>query len=87
MHTVHDAFATTAARTPGADFLFTEAVTAAAYGIATGAIAWGAAAAEVEVEKNKAITANLGTVEQDVGMVQTGNREILQGADVILRNV
>lgn len=48
MHTVHDAFATTAARTPGADFLFTEAVTAAAYGIAPGAIAWGAAAAEVE---------------------------------------
>ncbi|MFZ3120833.1 MAG: AMP-binding protein, partial [Variovorax sp.] len=48
MHTVHDAFATTAARTPGADFLFTEAVTAAAYGIAPGPIAWGAAAAEVE---------------------------------------
>lgn len=48
MHTVHDAFATTAARTPEADFLFTEAVTAAAYGIAPGAIAWGAAAAEVE---------------------------------------
>ncbi|MFL5255338.1 MAG: methyl-accepting chemotaxis protein [Rhodopila sp.] len=46
-----------------------------------------AAAAEVEVEKNKAISTNLGTVEQDVGMVQTGNREILQGADLILRNV
>jgi acyl-CoA synthetase (AMP-forming)/AMP-acid ligase II len=48
MQTVHDAFTTTAARTPAADFLFTEPVTAAAYGIAPGALAWGEAAAKVE---------------------------------------
>ena len=48
MQTVHDAFTTTAARTPTADFLFTEPVTAAAYDIAPGALAWGAAATEVE---------------------------------------
>ena len=46
--TVHDAFTATAARTPGAEFLFTESVTAGAYGIAAGAIPWGAAALEVE---------------------------------------
>lgn len=49
MHTtVHQCFAATAARTPDAEFLFTESVTAAAYGIAPGAIHWGEAAAEVE---------------------------------------
>jgi acyl-CoA synthetase (AMP-forming)/AMP-acid ligase II len=48
MQTVHDAFTITAARTPAADFLFTEPVTAAAYGIAPGALAWGEAATEVE---------------------------------------
>jgi len=49
MHaTVHDVFSATAARTPEAEFLFTESVTAAAYGIASGAIRWGEAAAEVE---------------------------------------
>lgn len=49
MHTtVHQCFAATAARAPDADFLFTESVTAAAYGIAPGAICWGEAAAEVE---------------------------------------
>jgi acyl-CoA synthetase (AMP-forming)/AMP-acid ligase II len=47
-HTVHDAFAATAARTPDAEFLFTESVTAEAYGIAPGPIRWGEAAAEVE---------------------------------------
>ncbi|MGJ7507915.1 AMP-binding protein [Variovorax sp. GT1P44] len=45
---VHDAFTASARRTPGAEFLFTESVTAAAYGIEPGAIAWGEAAAEVE---------------------------------------
>ena len=45
--TVHDVFSATAARTPGAEFLFTESVTAAAYGIAAGAIRWSDAAAEV----------------------------------------
>ncbi|MEJ8856565.1 AMP-binding protein [Variovorax robiniae] len=49
MHTtVYDVFRATAARTPDADFLFTESVTAAAYGIDAGAIRWGTAAAEVE---------------------------------------
>ncbi|RST50614.1 AMP-binding protein [Variovorax sp. MHTC-1] len=49
MHaTVHDLFTATAARTPAAEFLFTESVTARAYGIAAGAIRWGEAAAEVE---------------------------------------
>ncbi|HYP83798.1 AMP-binding protein [Variovorax sp.] len=48
MHaTVHDVFAATAARTPQADFLYTEPVTAQTYGIAAGALAWGTAAAEV----------------------------------------
>ena len=49
MHrTVHDVFSATAARTPQADFLFTESVTARAYGIEPGALCWGEAAAEVE---------------------------------------
>lgn len=49
MHaTVHDVFRATAARTPGAEFLFTESVTAAAYGIKAGPIRWGEAAVEVE---------------------------------------
>jgi acyl-CoA synthetase (AMP-forming)/AMP-acid ligase II len=49
MHTtVHQCFAATAARTPDAEFLFTESVTAEAYGIAPGALRWGEAAAEVE---------------------------------------
>jgi acyl-CoA synthetase (AMP-forming)/AMP-acid ligase II len=45
--TVFDAFAASAARTPGAPFLHTEAVTARAYGIAAGDTGWAAAAAEV----------------------------------------
>ncbi|MBS0339880.1 MAG: AMP-binding protein [Proteobacteria bacterium] len=46
--TVHQVFAATAARTPSAEFLFTESVTAKAYGIAAGPLHWGTAAAEVE---------------------------------------
>ena len=45
--TVHSAFAATAARTPQADFLFTESVTAAAYGIDPGPVSWGEAARRV----------------------------------------
>ena len=45
--TVHDVFSATAARTPGAEFLFTESVTASAYYIEAGAIRWSDAAAEV----------------------------------------
>ena len=46
--TVHDAFAATAMRTPRADFLCVEPVTAAVYGIAAGTLSWSLAAAEVE---------------------------------------
>lgn len=46
--TVHGVFEATAARTPQAEFLFTESVTAAAYGIAPGAIRWGDAAEQIE---------------------------------------
>lgn len=49
MHaTVHGAFSASARRTPRGEFLFTESVTAEAYGIAPGPILWGAAAAEVD---------------------------------------
>jgi methyl-accepting chemotaxis protein len=46
-----------------------------------------AGASEVEVQKNKAITSNLVTVEQDMALVLNGNEEILKGADVILTSV
>jgi methyl-accepting chemotaxis protein len=46
-----------------------------------------AAAAEIEVQKNKAITSNLAMVEQDMAIVLTGNEEILKGADIILTAV
>ncbi|MDQ8017976.1 MAG: AMP-binding protein [Bordetella sp.] len=46
--TIHDAFTASAARTPRADFLYTEAVTAGVYGIPAGATPWADAAAEVE---------------------------------------
>lgn len=46
--TVFAAFAASAARAPGAQFLCTEAVTAQAYGIPAEVIRWGEAAAEVE---------------------------------------
>lgn len=48
MNTVHQRFVATAAQAPQADFLFVDAVTAEAYGIAGGAISWAQAAAEVE---------------------------------------
>ncbi|SEA37226.1 AMP-binding protein [Variovorax sp. YR216] len=47
-HTVHDAFSASARRTPRAEFLFTESVTAQAYDIAPGAILWSEAAAQVD---------------------------------------
>ena len=46
--TVHDAFASTATRTPQADFLCVEPVTAAAYGIDAGTLSWSQAAVDVE---------------------------------------
>ena len=48
MSTVHALFTATAARTPQADFLFTDAVTASVYGIEPGPISWARAAARVE---------------------------------------
>jgi acyl-CoA synthetase (AMP-forming)/AMP-acid ligase II len=48
VNTVHDCFASSAARTPQADFLFTEAVTARSYGIAPAVLSWGDAAGQVE---------------------------------------
>lgn len=45
---VYDAFAATCARTPGADFLVTEAVTAKTYGIPQGVVTWREAGAVVE---------------------------------------
>jgi acyl-CoA synthetase (AMP-forming)/AMP-acid ligase II len=46
--TVHALFARTAARTPDADFLCTDAVTAQAYGIDAGALSWADAVARVQ---------------------------------------
>ena len=48
MQTVHAAFTATAERTPGAEFLCVEAMTAQTYGIAEGSIRWAEAAAKVE---------------------------------------
>ncbi len=60
MQTVHAAFADTAARTPRADFLFTESVTARHYGIAAGATSWGDAAAQVEALRRRYAAAGYG---------------------------
>jgi len=60
MQTVHAAFADTAARTPRADFLFTESVTARHYGITAGAISWGDAAAQVEALRRRYAAAGYG---------------------------
>jgi methyl-accepting chemotaxis protein len=46
-----------------------------------------ASATEAEVQKNKVITTNLATVEQDMALVLNGNEEILKGADIILTAV
>ncbi|HZH05207.1 MAG TPA: ATP-dependent acyl-CoA ligase, partial [Lautropia sp.] len=45
--TVHAAFMTTAARTPAAEFLHIEAVTAQAYRIPEGSVSWAEAARRV----------------------------------------
>lgn len=44
-------------------------------------------AAAAEVEKNKAITANLKTAEEDMGLVLSGNRQILDGSNLIVSNL
>jgi methyl-accepting chemotaxis protein len=43
-----------------------------------------ATAAEIEVQKNKAITNNLAIVEQDMAVVLSANDEVKKGADIIL---
>ncbi|MGE0804111.1 MAG: AMP-binding protein [Burkholderiaceae bacterium] len=48
MHSVHQAFRASAARTPQAEFLYADAVTARTYGIPQRAWHWGEADAEVE---------------------------------------
>ncbi|WP_077000728.1 AMP-binding protein [Variovorax sp. KK3] len=60
MRTVHQCFVATAARTPDAEFLFTESVTAKAYGIEAGAIRWGEAASGVERLRQAYATAGYG---------------------------
>jgi long-subunit acyl-CoA synthetase (AMP-forming) len=58
--TVHALFTGTAARTPQADFLFTDAVTANAYGISHGPISWSQAAAQVELLRRAYAAAGYG---------------------------
>lgn len=48
MNTVYQRFTATAAQAPSDDFLFVDAVTADAYGIAAGPVSWASATAEVE---------------------------------------
>jgi acyl-CoA synthetase (AMP-forming)/AMP-acid ligase II len=60
MLTVHDAFTATAARTPGADFLCVEAMTAQTYGVKAGAIRWSDAAAAVEALRDAYAQAGYG---------------------------
>jgi acyl-CoA synthetase (AMP-forming)/AMP-acid ligase II len=58
--TVHAAFTATAARTPRADFLYVESVTARAYGIERGAQSWADAAAQVEALRRAYAAAGYG---------------------------
>lgn len=60
MQTVHERFAATAARTPGNEFLFVDAVTAQVYGIPAQPVLWGAAAEEVERLRRTYETAGYG---------------------------
>ena len=60
MSTVHALFTGTAARTPQADFLFTDAVTANAYGISHAPISWSQAAAQVELLRRAYAAAGYG---------------------------
>ena len=75
MHaTVHAAFTKTAVRTPVADFLFTEPVTAQTYGIESGVITWSEAAAEVERLRQSYARAGYGHGHR-VGLL-LGNRPV-----------
>ncbi|MDO4723940.1 MAG: AMP-binding protein [Comamonadaceae bacterium] len=57
---IYDAFAASAARTPQADFLYTESVTAQVYGIAAGAVSWQQAAAAVQALRQAYAAAGYG---------------------------
>ena len=57
---VYDAFAASAARTPQADFLYTESVTAQVYGIPAGAVSWQQAAAAVQALRQAYAAAGYG---------------------------
>jgi methyl-accepting chemotaxis protein len=46
-----------------------------------------ATAAESEVQKNKTITTNLATLEEEMALVLNANQEIVQGSDIILTAV
>ena len=59
-NSVYEAFAAAAARAPQADFLYVESVTAAAYGIAAGAISYGEAAGRVEALRRRYAAAGYG---------------------------
>ena len=76
MQTVHDAFATTAARTPDAPFLCVESVTAAAYGIPAGEITWREAANEVERWRRRYAEAGYGHGHR-VGLLLENRPEVL----------
>jgi len=58
--TVHDAFAARARRQPAAEFVCTEAVTAAAYGIAAGALRYGDALARIDALRQRYAAAGYG---------------------------
>jgi acyl-CoA synthetase (AMP-forming)/AMP-acid ligase II len=60
VNTVFERFRTTATLAPDDDFLFVDAVTAQAYGIAPGAIAWREALAEVERLRERYASAGYG---------------------------
>jgi len=60
MTTVHQRFAATAARAPGNEFLFLDAVTAQVYGIPAQPVSWGAAAQEVERLRRTYVAAGYG---------------------------
>ena len=76
MQTVHDAFATTAARTPDSPFLCIESVTAAVYGIPAGEIAWREAATEVERWRRRYAEAGYGHGHR-VGLLLENRPEFL----------
>ena len=76
MQNVHDAFSTTAARTPDAAFLYTESVTAAACGIPAGETTWREAAGAVEGLRRRYAEAGYGHGHR-VGLLLENRPEFL----------